>query len=353
MKRKILGMAMALAMTASLIGCGSGGDDAQTETPDTTTEKVTEETTEPESTEDSNNEGGAVESKDPADIVVAYAIKGQNAWLEQQAVGCQAACEELGLPSPTIVYAESQQDAESQVKAIEDFMALGADIIIIDPISATVARQALTNAKEQGVVVIDTDTVGELTDLTYASVGLDEYTASYEGATEFATSYLEEGDGVVIIAGEQGDANAENRLKGMTEACEANGIAVLGHQYTDWTPAKTTDAMEDFITNYGDEMKGVLVPSDDMAMGAITALEQANKIDQVKIMGYGGFQVAIDAIENGTMSMTVGMHPYMCGYEAVKIGYDIIVNDKYPAEQFIDVGTDLITTENYTEFDGF
>lgn len=345
MKRKVLGLVMAVTMISSLIGCGSSGGDLKASDSGSATEETAE-------AETSGEEGSAVTKKDPSELVVCYAIKGQNAWLEQQGIGCKEACEELGLPAPTIVYADSQQNAESQVQAIEDFMALGADVIIIDPISATVVRQALENAKEQGVIIIDTDTVGEMNDLTHASIGLDEYSAAYEGAEEFC-KYLEEGDGVVIITGEQGDNNAENRLKGMTEACEANGIKVLGHQYTDWTAAKTTNAMEDFITNFGDELKGVMVSSDDMAMGAITALEQANKINDVKMMGYGGFQVAIDAIAEGKMSVTVGMHPYMCGNEAVKVAYDILVNDKYPEEQFIDVGIDLITTENYSEFEGF
>jgi ABC-type sugar transport system substrate-binding protein len=123
-------------------------------------------------------QGGGARAKpaDPSQIVVCYTIKGQNAWLEEQGRGAQAACKEFGIPAPTVVYADSQVNAESQVKAIEDFMSLGANVIIIDPISPPVVRQALQNAKNQGVITIDTDTVGDLEDVTYASVGLDEYT---------------------------------------------------------------------------------------------------------------------------------------------------------------------------------
>lgn len=350
MKKRLLGLLVGMAMVVSMIGCG-GGDAAESKEASGTEAADSEEDAAKDDAEaDSGADGTLMKAED---IVVCFANKGQNAWLEQQSIGVKEACKDLGLPDPTVVYADSQENAESQVQAIEDFMSLGANVIIIDPISSDVVKQALQNAKDEGVVVIDVDSVGGLNDVTNCSIGLDEYTASYEGAEKFCQDYLEKGDGVIIIAGNQGDTNGENRLKGMTEACEANGIEVLGSQYTDWTAAKTTAAMEDFITSKGDEIKGVLVPSDDMGLGAITALEQAGMIDNVKMMGYGVFQVALDAIADGKMSMTVGMHPYDCGYQAVENAVNILTKGEEPKEHFIDVGTDLITTENYQEFKGF
>lgn len=352
MKKRILGLIMAMTMVVSIAGCGSGGSSGDSDLAAAETEAPAAEETEDADSGSETADSGEAELMKAEDIVVCFVNKGQNAWLEQQSVGVEDACSDLGMEKPTIVYPDSQENAEAQVQAIEDFMALGANVIIIDPISADVVRQALQSAKDQGIVVIDVDTVGGLNDLTHASIGLDEYTASYNGAEYFSKNYLAEGDGVIIVAGAQGDPGGENRLKGMTEACEANGITVLGYQNTDWSVAKATSVVEDMIISYGDDIKGVLVPSDDLGIGALTALEQAGMSD-VKMMGYGGFQVALDAIADGRMSMTVGMHPYQDGYQAVEVAVNILTKGEYPAEQFIDVGTDLITTENYTEFEGF
>lgn len=351
MKKKIFGLVLAVTMVFSMIGCGSGSE------PEAVNEPETEETKEATDTDGGTEktevgETANAELMKAEDIVVCFANKGQNAWLEQQSIGVQEACSALGLAEPTIVYPDSQSNAEAQVQAIEDFVALDANVIIIDPISADVVRQALQNAKDQGIIVIDVNTVGGLNDLTYASIGLDEYNASYSGAEKFCKDYLGGEGGVIILAGAQGDPGGENRLKGMTEACEANGVEVLGYQYTDWSVEKATSTTEDLIISYGDDIKGVLVPSDDMGLGAITALEQAG-MKNVKMMGYGGFQIALDAIGEGKMSMTVGMHPYLGGYQAVETAVNILTKGEYPKEQFIDVGTDLITTENYTEFKGF
>lgn len=290
-------------------------------------------------------------AKDPSKIKICYSIKGQNAWLEEQARGCKEACTKLGLPEPTIVFNKDQSDAASQAQAIQDMVALNPDIIIVDPTSATVLSKTLQEAADSGIIIMETDTCGGL-DMVTASIGLDEYSAAYEQA-KLLCGQLTKGDSVVIVAGEQGDANSESRLSGQKAACEDAGIKVLASQYTNWSAEQASSAMEDLITRFSGEFKAVLTPSDDMALGCITALQQAGIIDKVLVAGYGGFQIAIDEITKGTMFMTVGMKPYQCGYQAVQIGYDILVNNKYPAEKFINVGADMITAENASSWQGF
>ena len=84
-------------------------------------------------------------------------------------------------PDPTIVYNEDQADAASQSQAIEDMIALEPDAIIVDPTQAEVIATVLNKAADQGIIVVETDTVGQL-DMVSASVGLDEYNAVYEQA---------------------------------------------------------------------------------------------------------------------------------------------------------------------------
>ena len=289
--------------------------------------------------------------KDPSKIVICYSIKGQNAWLEEQGRGAIEACEALGIPKPTVVYLQNRSDAASQARDIEDMIALNPDAIIVDPTSATVLSTVLRNAADSGIIIIETDTVGDL-DMVVASIGLDEYKAAYEQGKTLCAE-LKKGDAVVIIAGQQGDNNSEGRLKGQQDACAEAGVRVLAHQYTNWTADEAAAAMEDLITRFSGEFKGVLTPSDDMTVAAINALEQAGIIDDVLVAGYGGFQIAVDAIKAGKMFMTVGMKPYQCGYQAVEIIFDILVNNKYPEEKWVNVGADMITKENVSSWKGF
>ena len=73
-------------------------------------------------------------------------------------------------PDPTIVYNEDQADAASQSQAIEDMIALEPDAIIVDPTQAEVIATVLNKAADQGIIVVETDTVGQL-DMVSASVG--------------------------------------------------------------------------------------------------------------------------------------------------------------------------------------
>jgi ribose transport system substrate-binding protein len=341
--KKLLALLLAIVMVLAIAGCSSSEDSNDKNTGDNSSNDVS-------SDNDAATEG-EFKAKDPSEIKICYSIKGKNAWLEQQAVGCLEACEELGIPEPTIVYNEDQADAASQSQAIEDMIALGPDAIIVDPTQATVIAAVLQSAADAGIIIIETDTVGDL-DMVTASIGLDEYNAAYEQGSTLCAA-LNEGDKVVIIAGTQGDNNAENRLKGQQDACADAGIEVLDYQYADFSADKAASVMEDMITKFSGEFQGVLTPSDDMTVACINALEQAGIIDDVLVAGYGGFQIAVDAINDGTMFMTVGMRPYQCGYQAVQVINNILTKNEYPEETWIDVGAEMVTAENVDSWVGF
>ena len=346
--KKAIALVMTSAMALTVIGCGESSDSGSSSNSGSASEAQSA------SSADSSSGSAASSSftaKDSSEIKICYSIKGKNAWLEQQATGCIDACEELGIPEPTIVYNEDQGDAASQSQAIEDMVALGPDAIIIDPTQATVVASALQNAADSGIIIIETDTVGDL-DMVTASIGLDEYNAAYEQATTLCEA-LEDGDKVVIIAGTQGDNNAENRLQGQKDACADAGIEVLDAQYTNFSADEAANVMEDMVTRFNGEFQGVLTPSDDMTVACINALDQAGIIDDVLVAGYGGFQIAVDAIEAGTMYMTVGMRPYQCGYQAVQVINNILTKNEYPEDTWIDVGAEMVTADNVNSWEGF
>lgn len=343
MKKKIMALILASFMTVTMFGCGSGESGAA--------EEKTENSSEGPEDNAGSEDGAETGLKESSDIKICYSIKGKNAWLEEQGRGCIEACKELGIPEPTIVYNEDQADAASQSQAIEDMIALEPDAIIVDPTQAEVIATVLNKAVEQGILVVETDTVGQL-DMVTASVGLDEYNAAYEQAKTMCEA-LNDGDKAVIVAGTQGDNNAENRLKGQQDACKDAGIEVLDAQYADFSADKAGSVMEDMITRFDGEFQAVITPSDDMTLACINALKQAGILDKVKVAGYGGFQIAVDAILEGSMYMTVGMKPYQCGYQSVEIINDILTKNEYPEEDFIDVGAEMVTAENVDSWEGF
>lgn len=343
--KKLIALLLALVMVFAFVGCADSGDSK-----DNSADKDNAAASTDADTADSSTDGEFT-AKDPSEIKICYSIKGKNAWLEQQATGCIDACKELGIPEPTIVYNEDQADAASQSQAIEDMVALGPDAIIVDPTQATVIASVLQSAADSGIIIIETDTVGDL-EMVTASIGLDEYNAAYEQATTLCNA-LNEGDKVVIVAGTQGDNNAENRLKGQQDACKDAGIEVLDSQYADFSADKAANVMEDMITRFSGEFQGVLTPSDDMTVACINALKQAGVIDDVLVAGYGGFQIAVDAINEGTMYMTVGMRPYQCGYQAVQVINNILTKNEYPSETWIDVGAEMVTADNVDSWVGF
>lgn len=231
---------------------------------------------------------------------------------------------------------------------IENFISQEVDVLLVDPNIADSVITVLNDAvdKDIKVVLVDTDSPNFENPVTY--VGTVNYDAAYEGATEFA-SRLPEGANVVIATGQQGDDNHEKRSSGYKDAMEDAGCNVLDLQYCDNSADLTAGQVEDWIQKYGvDGIDAVMCTDDDAAMGAIQAIKQNNATDSIKVCSFNGFQVALQAIGEGTMEMTIAQQPYEMGYQAVMCGIGALNGETYDRQ--IPVEVEIIDSTNYEEY---
>jgi ABC-type sugar transport system substrate-binding protein len=76
----------------------------------------------------------------------------------------------------------------------------------------------------------------------------------------------------------------------------------------DWNRQKAFDQMTNLITSNPD-LKAVFVQNEDMALGAIQALKQANKEGQVAIVSQNGAPYGLESIAADGIRATVGWSP--------------------------------------------
>jgi len=135
----------------------------------------------------------------------------------------------------------------------------------------------------------------------------------------------------------------------MEDAIKEAGMNVLEVQDANADTDKATSVMENMITKYGDKINALMVTTDSMAVGGVTALKAANKIGQVKVCGFDGFQVSIKMIEEGSEQMIIAQKPYWMGQEAVKNGVAALLEGK-TFDKYINPGIQIIDASNYKEF---
>jgi len=134
-------------------------------------------------------------------------------------------------------------------------------------------------------------------------------------AGDFMAEKLGKGAKVIQLEGLPGTSAARDRGAGFEEAAKANGFKVLASQPADFDRTKGLNVMENLLANYGD-VQGVFAQNDEMALGAMRALQAANK--KVVIVGFDGTDDGVAAVKRGVMAGTIAQQPALIGSLGVK-----------------------------------
>jgi erythritol transport system substrate-binding protein len=111
--------------------------------------------------------------------------------------------------------------------------------------------------------------------------------------------------------------------------------------------------MESLLSKNPD-IKGVIAGNDEMALGAINALKEAKKLDQVKVLGFDGNQDAVDAVKSGEMVATV-LQPIVEGTTKAIAQLDSVIRtgETGVGEEKQAIDCVLITKDNADQVDNF
>jgi ribose transport system substrate-binding protein len=125
--------------------------------------------------------------------------------------------------------------------------------------------------------------------------------------------------GYIILSGLTGNYISEERDAGFEAAIDANsGTQLLDKQPAEFNRAKGLSVMENMLQKYGPgQIQGVFTVNDEVALGAMEAVQAAGRGDEITIIGIDGNEDAANAIKAGTMYATAADDPWMKGYVAV------------------------------------
>ena len=162
--------------------------------------------------------------------------------------------------------------------------------------------------------------------------------------------------GIVALGGILSNVPAIERKQGLDEALAANPkIKLLDFQVANWVSTEALEKTNAWLTQYGDEIKGIWAANDDMALGALEALRADGRAGKVLVTGIDGIQLAVEAILAGEMAGTVSWDPYWQGGMGLSLGYHAKTGKFDPAKEgkehreFYGRGG-VVTAENAKQF---
>lgn len=210
-------------------------------------------------------------------------------------------------------FADGQGKQENQIRAIRSFIAQRVDAIVLAPIVETGWDPVLREAKRAGIPVVLTDrTIQTADESLYACfIGSDFYEEGRMAADWLAKKVNGKGS-IVELQGTPGSAPANERRRAFGDGiAKYPGLKIIDSQSGDFRRAGGKEVMEAFLKKHGKAINIVYAHNDDMALGAIQAIEQAGlKPGQdIIIVSIDAIKEAIQAVIDGKINCTVECNP--------------------------------------------
>jgi len=265
-------------------------------------------------------------------LVVGFAQTGaESSWRTAETNSMRKEAEKRGVK---LLLAFGQGQQANQIKAIRSFIAQKVSAIILAPIVETGWGPVLTEAKQAGIPVVLVDRgVKVPDDSLYETLIASDFVEEGKMAAEWLAKKMGGKGNVVELEGTTGSAPAIDRKKGFHEALNAYPeMKVVMSQSADFETGKGKDVMQAFIkSEKGKDIQAVYAHNDDMALGAIQALEEAGITPgkDVLVVSIDGVKAAFEAMVKGTLSATVECNPLLgpAAFDAVE---NVLAGQKLP-----------------------
>lgn len=303
-KKSAFVMTTVLAVGLLLSACG--GNAANNNNAGTVTNKPAKETSAP----------AANNTESDKKIVVGFSqIGAESGWRDAET---QSIKDTFGNDAQfELKFSDAQQKQENQIKAIRTFISQKVDAIALAPVVESGWETVLEEAKAANIPVFLLDRTVKVSDESlYTSFIGSDFILEGQNAAKTMMELLgaDKQVNIVELQGTVGASAANDRQKGFTEIVEGNpNYKIIKSQSGDFTRAKGKEVMEAFLKSDGKNIQAVYAHNDDMALGAIQAIEEygLKPGTDIFVVSVDGIKPAFEAIRDGKLNVTVECNPLL------------------------------------------
>jgi len=258
----------------------------------------------------------------------------------------------------TFLSADGQGDINKQIAAVEDLITKGVDALLLNPKDPMALVGVTKLAKKAGIPVFIIDSSIDPSADFVTTIQSDNL-ANGELAGEWvAKKFGSKKMKIALLSGNAGNPVGKTRKQGLLQGITEEQLRTLGYidlnvktqMYTDWTYAGGLKAMEDVLVAHPD-INVVLTESDVCVLGAIKAIAQAGKTNDILIVaGADGQKEAIKYIMDTDFYGCTAMNsPVQIGKNAVECAIQYINGKRdFPIKSY--TAPLLITKENAAQY---
>lgn len=238
--------------------------------------------------------------------------------------------------------------AGEQANDLEDLVSLrNIDALVVLPFESGPLTDPVRRVKDSGVFVTVVDrglTEEGIEDLYVA--GNNHELGRVSG--EYIREQLDDEGDIVVLRGIPTVIDDE-RVQGFQEAIEGSEINILDMQHANWNRDDGFEVMQDYLARF-ENIDAVWAQDDDIALGVIEAVRQADREDELFIVGGAGMKDIIKRVMEGDELVPVDvLYPPAMIATAMDLTVQHFVSNGPVLGEYI-LGSPLITQENAEQY---
>ena len=254
----------------------------------------------------------------------------------------------------TLDIQDAKGSQNTQNNQVERFIALGCDVLCINPVDRMDASVIIDKAMIAGVPVVFfnrqpvEEDMNRWDQLYYVGVDAKE-TAVLQGQMvvelyqEHPSAVDLNGDGVVsyvLLEGESSHQDSLIRTEWSIQTLKDGGVPIekITGGIANWERSQASALMEQWLAAYPDTIELVVSNNDDMALGAIDALDRAG-VTGVNVVGIDGTTPGMEALENGKLLGTVSANKEIYASAVMGLAVSCAMREPIPEEYPLTDGT--------------
>jgi inositol transport system substrate-binding protein len=246
-----------------------------------------------------------------------------------------------------LVEADGQGKAENQISQVENFITRGVDAVILNPYDKEGSAHAVDLAIQAHKPIVVVNAIVSNLDKANAYAGSEDAEAGRIAAQRIMDVLNGKGN-IAVIHGPNGHSAEVQRTDGINEVLKKYPDAKIVLQQTaNWDRAQALNLMENWLAS-GQKIDAVIAQNDEMALGALKAIEAAGKQKDIAVIGIDAIPDALKAVADGRLVGTVFQDAKGQGALAVDLAVQLVQGKPVKHDNYIPF--QLVTKDNVAGF---
>ena len=248
--------------------------------------------------------------------------------------GAQKEADKLGY---NLVVLDSQNNPAKELANVQDLTVRGTKLLLINPTDSDAVGNAVKMANKANIPVITLDRLANSGTVVSHVASDNRFGGKMAG--DFIAKKLGNDAKVIQLEGIAGASAARERGEGFKQSMDKHKFQLLASQPADFDRTKGLNVMQNLLTAHPN-VQAVFAQNDEMALGALRALQTAGKTD-VLVVGFDGTDDGLKAVQGGKLGATIAQRPDQIGVIGVQTANKVLKGEKVQA--VIPVDLKLVT----------